>query len=488
MGQLDQGVQGPGQSMTKLGKFLYILKGMGTGALIGATQPTPGQGYLAAQENQNQQQRFQTEQQQRQLQNQVTQQNLAQMPWEITRKKQMSDLDLQIKQREAQGLHSVYKQEDDGTVTLQSYDYQGRPVGDPIKNVASGAALKPHLSPKPIINPHDPTDQKPYQANYNRITGQYEELDGTPIAGRVSEFPTSLVAKQTPALPPPGIAAQVGPVPVAANAAPDGSVTWNGTKYPDLPSARRAWGKEVNRQTIALAQAKGELPPEEKNNIATGVISGDLPPDLKGYRGKALADIQNEMQKRGFNLTNAQLDYQAVQKHIASLNSGQQLRLRQTIQTATESLPNIENLYREWQQLAPLNGVKAFNKAELTAAKNLPGRMGAVAQALDGDIADLTSELGNIYMGGNSPTDKALGLAHENLSANWNQETFEEALRQVHKNIGYRYNSIQNAEPMTPGGGGSRYYPPPANTPAPPQGNFPAGVAAMPKPKAKVNQ
>jgi hypothetical protein len=76
MNQVDQGVPGAAKPMTKLGKLLYILQGVGTGAAVGSTQPTFGTGYLAAQQNQN-------EQQKHQLAIQQAQQNLTQVqtPW-----------------------------------------------------------------------------------------------------------------------------------------------------------------------------------------------------------------------------------------------------------------------------------------------------------------------------------------------------------------------------------------------------------------------
>jgi hypothetical protein len=102
-----------------------------------------------------------------------------------------------------------------------------------------------------------------------------------------------------------------------------------------------------------------------------------------------------------------------------------------------------------------------FNRAALQTAKNLPGKAGAAAQALDTQIADMVSELGQVYMGGNSPTDHALELAQRNLSGDWNQQQFDAAIKLLQTNLGYRVNSIMNAgiagetpgSPYTPQGG-----------------------------------
>jgi hypothetical protein len=67
--------------------------------------------------------------------------------------------------------------------------------------------------------------------------------------------------------------------------------------------------------------------------------------------------------------------------------------------------------------------------------ENLPGRAGAVAHALESQIADLNADIGNIYMGGNTPTDRGLELASKALSADWNDETFHEGLKQARSNV-----------------------------------------------------
>jgi hypothetical protein len=203
MGQLDQGVQGPGQSMTKLGKFLYILKGMGTGALIGATQPTPGQGYLAAQENQNQQQRFQAEQQQRQLQNQVTQQSIAQMPWEIAHKRAMYPLEEQEAQSKLTGIPPGTRvtRDANGNWVQQGYDVQGRAVGP----------ATPYFSPKgrtpvQIIDPNDkaglannyPSPGFPLKTAWeDKFLNQTFDENGDAIANPV-KFNAQMYNKNTP--------------------------------------------------------------------------------------------------------------------------------------------------------------------------------------------------------------------------------------------------------------------------------------------------
>ncbi len=207
---------------------------------------------------------------------------------------------------------------------------------------------------------------------------------------------------------------------------------------------------EIKARDLFLAKHRAQnanpANSDDVKSIADGIESGDQPPTLTGlYRWGG--PVRAELARRGVPIAKMETDWKATQKYMSSLNSTQQVRLRQAIDTASDSLDKIDGLYGEWQKLAPTTGFKVWNRATLGAAKQLPGRAGAVATALDAQIADLTSELGNVYMGGNSPTDHSLSLAGKNLSSEWNKETFEEALKQARANIGIRKNSITHGAP-----------------------------------------
>jgi hypothetical protein len=159
------------------------------------------------------------------------------------------------------------------------------------------------------------------------------------------------------------------------------------------------------------------------------------------------APVLAELSRNHFNLQRAESDWNAVQKHLATLNGAQQERLRQAVTFTYDSLDNIEQLYNEWKQVGGVSGVKMFNRANLAMAKQLPGKAGATAQALDAQITDLTSELGTVYKGGNASTDETLRLAAENLKSDWNEETFRKGLQQIRVNLGIRKNSIMNSQP-----------------------------------------
>ena len=228
-----------------------------------------------------------------------------------------------------------------------------------------------------------------------------------------------------------------------------------GQTFPDRPPASRP--------------ATGDA--GDATDIADAIIRGEQPPSTQGLYRFA-APVRAALAKKGYDLTKANLDWTATQKHLATLNGAQQTRLRQAIGTATESLGVIEDLAKQW------DGGKfpLLNKASLALAKN--GVLGPAAQQiatnLDAQITDVVSELANAYMGGNSPTDHALALAQKNLSANWTKDQLLSAVKLARTNLQIRQNSIQNATAILSTGAAGT---PPAAPAAPvlPQATLPNG-------------
>jgi len=196
--------------------------------------------------------------------------------------------------------------------------------------------------------------------------------------------------------------------------------------------------------------------PEDAAAVADAITTGKQPPNTQGLYRNA-APVRAELARRGYDLSAAQSDWNATQKHLATLNGQQQERLRQAIQFTSDSTDNIEQLYGQLRQQLPDMGFKVLNRAALTAAKNLPGQVGAAAQTLDAQIADLTSELGTVYKGGNSSTDEGLKLAAKNLSSDWNEDQFSQALAMLRKNLQIRKNSITSSAPAGASAGNPYY-------------------------------
>jgi hypothetical protein len=195
---------------------------------------------------------------------------------------------------------------------------------------------------------------------------------------------------------------------------------------------------------------------DDVDGIADAIISGDQPPTLQGlYR--LGAPVRAALARKGYNLANAQLDWAATQRHLSTLNGPQQTRLRQATDNAEHSLDVIDALAQQWKG----GRFAILNKANLALAKSgAYGREAAtIARQLEGQIADVTSELANVYMGGNSPTDHALALASKNLSAEWDERTLRDMIKMARTNLQIRANSIKNTGVIGVGGG-SAYLPP----------------------------
>jgi hypothetical protein len=193
--------------------------------------------------------------------------------------------------------------------------------------------------------------------------------------------------------------------------------------------------------------------------IGAGIIAGTQPPTTTGlYKNSAAVrsylathdadgNPTNDPSK-AFNLAQAQEDWTATQKYLATLNGPGQLRLRQAVTFASDSLGVIERLNTQWSQVAkdergnfvPLNHVNLL----LVKSGVYGNEAASVATQLDTQIADLTSELGTVYKGGNSSTDDSLSLAAKNLSADWSESVFKDMIGLVKTNLKYRQNSISN--------------------------------------------
>lgn len=184
---------------------------------------------------------------------------------------------------------------------------------------------------------------------------------------------------------------------------------------------------------------------DDISKIADAIVSGRQPPVVTGLYGKT-ASVRAELERRGYDYTKANQDFTATTKLLATLNGAQQTRLREAINQVDESIGLTKQLADEWNA----GGYPILTKARLKLAKN--GVFGADAQSLatrlEAQIADIQSELGTVYKGGNTSTDESLKLAASQLSADWSKKTFDDAIDLARKNIQYRKNSLN----LTTGG------------------------------------
>lgn len=173
-----------------------------------------------------------------------------------------------------------------------------------------------------------------------------------------------------------------------------------------------------------------------------GMMDGTLPPILPGRATKEYLELTAEAHRQKFDLAGAATDWLATQKHISTMNGAQQLRLNQAINSLPDMLDSVASLAAQWKG----GRFPLLNKANLIAAKNgaFGNDVASVANRLDAQIADVTADLGNVYMGGNSPTDHALGLAGKSLKGEWSEQVLKDMVALAKKNVQIRKNSINN--------------------------------------------
>jgi hypothetical protein len=233
----------------------------------------------------------------------------------------------------------------------------------------------------------------------------------------------------------------------------------------DIEAARKAYMQADDRPRITVNTGAAD----DTAAIGDAIIRGEAPPTLQGLYSKGAA-VRAYLAKKGFNLADAQLDWMATQRHVAALNGAQQTRLHQAIDNAAHSLDVIEDLAKQWDA----GRFPALNSVVLKSAKAgvLGPQAASIATKLDAQIADVTSELANVYMGGNSPTDHALQLAAHNLNAAWSKGTLIDMVNLGRKNLQIRANSMRNIGVSGGGAMPGNVYAPTAPPVAPPTMRF----------------
>lgn len=204
--------------------------------------------------------------------------------------------------------------------------------------------------------------------------------------------------------------------------------------YPEGPEGDREFENEM-KLTLGAGVA---------DDISEAIMAGTQPPDTKGlYRTGP--QVRAKLAQQGYDLKNANLDWQAAQKFVLAQNSPPLVRLRASANTAYHSLDLIDQYSKEWKA----GRFPLYNKAVLATAQQ--GALGPEAQRiafqLQEQITTLQFELGNVVMGGNSPTDQSLQQMQKALSSDWPQDVMQSMTNQARQNLLIRLNSFKQIQP-----------------------------------------
>lgn len=204
-----------------------------------------------------------------------------------------------------------------------------------------------------------------------------------------------------------------------------------------------------NAKIVAEAGMVGTAGLQDINDTAKGIIEGNLSPILSDVSRRDKTAINARLQRAGFNVNKAAAEYRAVQKYITSVNSPQQVRLRQAIVSSTDGIDELERINEEFKRF----NFTPLNKAQLLAAlTGADPRKRDLATSYITQINVIKDELAQTFMGGNSPTDRAIGLAEEMLKSEYGVKQLNTSLSQLKKNLKYRLNAIDSVGPVVPGG------------------------------------
>lgn len=199
-------------------------------------------------------------------------------------------------------------------------------------------------------------------------------------------------------------------------------------------------------RSTAVAEAQKKAYEPEAVRIGDAIISGKQPPDsLRGFgMSKVAPQVRAYLAEKGFDLTSAEIDWRETTKRIQTVNGIQFARMENAINFTKHSLETVRQLVNDWNVQDKQGRLVVLNKANLIAAKQ--GVFGKEAQVaatrLETQIADMTSELGTIYKGGNSATDDSLKLASENFKSDWSYEQLVGSIDLIDQNLGIRQNTL----------------------------------------------
>lgn len=220
--------------------------------------------------------------------------------------------------------------------------------------------------------------------------------------------------------------------------------------------------------------------------IGDGIMSGKLPPTLKGlYRNGA--PVQAYLGQKGFDLSKAQLQYRQAEKQITSLNGPQMVRFVGLAHSVDNTIDEVRELS---QQLGNI-GIPVLNHVNLARLMQTAGNTekGQLAARYLGAVNTLKEEFANLANGGYAPTDPAWALANEQINGNYGVNQLGASLGEVQRLIRYRVNGIPGLAALGPGAA-NRYTgqtgeaPLPAPTPASAQPGR-AAQAQVPPPASR---
>lgn len=207
------------------------------------------------------------------------------------------------------------------------------------------------------------------------------------------------------------------------------------------------------------------------STIADAIISGKQPPTTTGLYKQGAA-VRKHLAEKGFDQTSAQLEWQAAQKQVQSLNGPQMTRYAGLAKSVVNTIDELNSLAKEMDN----SGIPLLNAAKIQAYIQTEGNSekGQLAARYLAGINTLKEEFANLAQGGYAPTESAWALAQQQINGNYGVKQLGASLTEVQRLIRYRLQGIPNFQTLGPDAA-NRYKP--GGKPA--EGSAPASQPAV---------
>ncbi|MCA6108090.1 phage tail tip lysozyme [Bradyrhizobium cenepequi] len=221
--------------------------------------------------------------------------------------------------------------------------------------------------------------------------------------------------------------------------------------------------------------ATGKNNPEIAENIAAGIKSGDQPPTLTGLYGQSAA-VRASLQRQGFNLSKAQVEWDTAKRQIASLNGPQMTRFVGLANSVDNTIDEVRELSKQLGNI----GIPALNRIKLAALVNTRGNSpeGQLAARYLTSLNTLKEEFANLAQGGYAPTEATWHLANQQINGDFGVDQLGASLDEVQRLVRYRVNAVPGLAQMGPGTANRYTGATGAAAAPPPPGAAPAGGGA----------
>lgn len=219
----------------------------------------------------------------------------------------------------------------------------------------------------------------------------------------------------------------------------------NGVYKPTEFSANGVTGELFNKRTGEVQATPGGT---AVDHIVEGIVSGRQQPDLTGLY-KQTPQVRAALEKRGFNLAESRLQWDAAHKQIQSLSGPQMTRYIGLSNSVVATIDRVKELSAQMKN----SGLTGLNAAKIAILINTQGNtpQGQLATNYMTAVNTLKEEFANLAMGGNAPTEPAWHLANQQINGNYGVDQLTNSLGEVQRLVNYRLQAIPNIQTLGPG-------------------------------------